>query len=381
LWEGVKFWNSQKNAGDWAYQAQQQKLPPLGAIEDYFREEFPVTKKSSGMQVETSEQVVVLADNHTIQSYWRIGLLDKDEYRRYSTRVSYGPDGKSIQHGKLKPQSRGAAPQWHIGRSQCRSSGNLVINLKNLPADQTILRNQWLVWSCIAYAVEYLADLGYRYLNQHTIRIEFSESNSTESPRFGRTDNIPVISFFKGGWADDPTIVCHELCHAIWDLLFTRAPIALAANSPDKNESYDGICEGFADYFAAALLRRDKPFDSVAIGQSVPQETIEKNKHNDILPRVINGQPPVERVVGAKEQKYMIGLRWANMLWDLRRRVGAADADKIIFLAHFKPRVDDNTPNNVMAAYFQSLRRTAEHLGIYFDGWGQLARDHHLAVA
>ena len=81
-----------------------------------------------------------------------------------------------------------------------------------------------------------------------------------------------------------------------------------------------------------------------------------------------------------REFSYLIGRKWANLLWDFRQQFkeNKANADAAIVSAHIKPRTNNATSANPLTAYFHSLINTTAHLNIPFDDWDALADKHQL---
>ncbi len=236
-----------------------------------------------------------------------------------------------------------------------------------------------MILGCVAQAVTYLAKLSYQLINYHEIYVEILNTSSTKSPSCGRIEKIPVISFpIAGGWVNDPTIIFHEIGHAIWDLLFAYPPKHLDLNSPDIINTYLGIQEGFADYFAATFLTNDTS-DCVCIGKKIPDPTIDHNNYSDALPRLIDGNPAaLSDTLDPNERVYGLGRKWANLLWNLRQQIEPEEADKIIFLAHFKPFAGEHQFQDPIKSYFESLKQAAKRLEINFTGWDQLEVNHKI---
>lgn len=331
--------------------------------------------------VESVEAVLDISDESRMPFCWRIGIVEG--INRYAVLIGSSPEGEP-NYSKALPRSKGATEGWKLDRIKyrCRSD-KLTVRLRGLSESQNYLRSQWTVWSCIAHVTEFVEKLGYGEIGSHNVRIEHITTTAlTPGATFSQPKGIPTISFVRGGgWADDPTIVLHELGHALWYLLFTRPPRTV--DTIKYSTELNGIEEGFADYFSAMLFAQNNK--SVQIGGNLPKQVAALYRQ---LPRTINGQPvkipPSADAANMTEKQfsYLIGQKWGNLLWDFRQRLkeDKAKADAAIVSAHVKPRTDNTTPANPLSAYFHSLVNTTAHLGIPFDDWGTLANDHQLTL-
>ncbi len=348
---------------------QPQKEPPLrfSQVLEALQKDFP------GARVETAEKVLTISDDRKIWPGWRIGLVEEG-FNRSVVQVTRTPDGM-IQHTEPQVRSRSATIRWNIGGSRYRSrSGLITINLKELAENQEYWRGQWMVWSCIAHTAQYLSRLGYPWIEHHSIRVELLDTMGGIG-KYDRVEKVPVISFdLNRGATDDPTIVCHELGHAVWDLLFTR-PAPLMLVDGENKGLYEGLQEGFADYFAGAMLAAGQDVGTVIIGGALPRKLVLPR-----IRRVLDGRPYSIRPTGDTEgKKYEVGRKWANFLWDLRRQLDPRQGDAVILRAHFKPLVPTGGPIEPKAAYFQSLRQTAaDFVKVDFMGWDRLAEVHQI---
>lgn len=325
-------------------------LPELSNIQDNLKTDYP------GMQVETHEKIWVVTKN-TRQRAWRLGLTTARRYR-YSTWIGNDPKG-NINYIK-KPELKS------------KVIPNQLLQAEDIPlplsSDKNFLKRQRSTQNWITHTIEYLMHLGYNRINHNEIDINlFRASCNNDCAYFSRRNNTAEITFMDFRWADDPTIVYHELGHAIWYLFFTP-------------EADPAIGEGFADYFAATLFAADKTFNQVEIGGGLPKTIKQIFKQ-----RLITGNPfNFTSDSNSPEHKYKIGHKWANLLWDLRQQIGPEKADAIIFLAHFKPFTGECQPQDPMEAYFQSLKQAAERLKdaklleIDFTEWHQLEVRHQI---
>ncbi|GEM_PF-4352697 len=189
---------------------------------------------------------------------------------------------------------------------------------------------------------------------------------------------VPVLVFpiNKAGicWADDPSIVIHEIGHAVWYLLYTRVPTPSPTAPIVAGESPAAVEEGFCDYFAAAIIDEITSWRKLKVGRlywSVCRKAAAdlgtSFQMND-LPRYVRARRPPKETNGM-DAKYVFGWRWANFLWNLRMQllnngVSGTRINQAIFLAHFRPRPMDGLEQSITGMYVESLRRAFAQLGI-----------------
>lgn len=340
--------------------------PTLSPLSDALNE---VQSKYPEAQIETVEAVLddTVEGKPEVLLHWRVGTVEG--IRRSVLMVSGPPGVLDVVEAKRLYKSFASA-EWELDRAKY-ADDKLAIDLKNLPEGLEYLRGQWTVWSCMARVTEFMQGLGCSEIGPHNVRVEHVASDAeTRGAEFEIVNGVPTVSFLRrGGWAEDLSIVLHELGHALWYLLYTRP--AKHIDIEKYKAEWSGVQEGFADYLAATLLAKDS--EAVEIGSSLdPQEARLYN-----LPRPIDGQPPGPP---SSDDPHEIGRKWANLLWDFRSSpVGQNDADRVILAAHIKPRVGDQAPDEPMACYFQSLKKTAAFMNVRFDGWDDLAQKHGVA--
>jgi len=330
---------------------------------------------------------------------WRLGLRSNME-RRVVTVVDT-PDG--VRCRTTEQRVRYAAPleprmatRWRLGDGAVRLRSNsngtkiqLLVDVKKFGAPlQAGPSDYWTVWSCIARAAQFVRELGYDNSGLYNTSIEFSETEiSDERPFSSEKGALPVITFPNTGlWSEDITIITHELGHAFWHLMFTRIPLQIDKARFETPQA--GILEGFADYFAAAVLADNAP--EVRIGVYVAKIYASKQENAGSpnpfkLPRPVNGKPciPASRADDPIDA-YDIGRQWANFLWDVRTQwvalqMNLLTVNQIIFESHLRPRATVDAPAEPLACYFHSLQRTAGSEGTSLD-WKQLAQRHGINV-
>jgi hypothetical protein len=342
-------------------QDKQLALPPFSKVLEEVQEEH------GQAQVVAFEPVLdAEAEDDEALLQWRV--IIGEGTRHYAVPV-YQSASEALHIGRkeeLRP--RGVVSDWVLGHAKYQSSSQtLTVNMVNQPASS---HSQWIVWSCMARVTQFVEKWGYGGVGPHNVQVRYAASDiQTRGADFDIIRGVPTINFLRGGgWAEDLSVVLHELGHALWALLYTRPPKHL---KDTPGPVLPGIQEGFADYFAATLLADDSSWDG-KIGGGIPA-----HRARDYgLPRVVNGDPHLP--VSILPDRYEIGQQWANLLWDLRTRMaqGGKNADPVILSAHIKPRVGDDGPQAPLPCYFESLQETARHLGVYFSGWNALRAKH-----
>ncbi len=360
-------------------------LPTLPPVQDVLPE---IMAEHSDAIIETSEAVWVIGEDGKPDLAWRIGLVKGIE--RFTVVRTKGKKATLDRRNNLVPflgrtrLSKSAAKRWDIGRARFRPrSGNVTIRIKELlkiGEEKEYLRNQWLVWACMAHMAEFVEGLGFNEFGPHDIRVEFLASSvSVEGAAFNIVQSIPTISFLRGeGWAEASSIVLHEFGHALWAILYARPPIGI--DSKRYEQELDGIQEGFCDYLAATLLsRNNKP---VIIGGELKRAIANRYK----LPRIIDGIPIVDPDLAdmSSADEHLIGHKWVNFLFDLRQALqdkgqSIETADCLILRAHLTPLpgVKIGPP---MESYLDSLKKTAENINLTSieinNIWQPLAEKH-----
>ncbi|MCB8968498.1 MAG: M36 family metallopeptidase [Ardenticatenaceae bacterium] len=361
-------------------------LPPLQTILPRVMESHP------GAYLESIETVWAINEAGNPDLYWRLGLIEGI----YRYVVVVGRDETAtldrtrarVPYLQKTLRSLSAVPKWDLGRARFRrQSGNFTVNigdLLNVGPGREHLRSQWTVWCCVAQAAEFVEDLGYGEFGPHNVRIEYLASDaSVDGAAFDTVRGAPTISFLRGGgWAEALSIVLHELGHALWSLLYTRAPAVLDVVA-HANE-LEGIQEGFCDYFAATLLSKNN--GAVVIGGELAAATASRYH----LPRLVDGHPFTDAALAdmTSADAHLIGHKWANFLFNVRlavqQRGGTARvADDLILRAHTKPLLPPSGGNPVtpMRCYLTSLQETAVSLNLPFidqNFWQDLIVRHQI---
>lgn len=212
------------------------------------------------------------------------------------------------------------------------------------------LRNQWAIWSCLAALMNVANRLGYRSFNPYSLDVQFVP---TKNAHFGDVDGVPTLIFCETtDLFTDPTVIYHELGHALWSMLFISPPKSIGVPRRwSEDVYYEGLQEGFADWLAATMTNRMQ-----------------------VVPSVVDGG----RLIGAAEangqwegpdtpdHKYVVGHAWANLLWDLAKRIGhKSTAMALILYAHFRPfpsaeSVHQPTPHPIRC-YVNAIRNVADY--------------------
>lgn len=337
----------------------------------------------SAWQVETTEAIYWRkGDAPSAAPYWRLGLVENGMLRHL---LWIDQDGAIADQ---KYASRSSGPIVNLGRSTLNlKSRKLSINLgglvdKRRNSPYRDLGYQWLVWNCMAHMAEVQESLGYLGFQPRHIRMEFSEAtNALPGATYSRVDNMPTISFLRqGGWAADPSVVLHELGHALWEQLYTQPPQTI--DTVTYTKQLEGIQEGFADFVAAMMLNPTN--DPVVIGGSVQ---LAGNNHY-LLPRQIDGNLdaphdlPADWRTSQQVDEHLIGWKWANVLWYLRKslvdqgdtsldkRQREKQADQVILNAHLRPRVSPSASSEPILCYLEALVNEIQQAHFSGIDWG-----------
>jgi zinc metalloprotease ZmpB len=140
------------------------------------------------------------------------------------------------------------------------------------------------------------------------------------------TDKKDELRFGKGGVddAEDAEVILHEYGHAMQDA--QQSPFGFGFSIEARS-----IGEGFADYWAVTVSSLVAPtadpacvadWDSVSYTASAPHclRRVDTNLH---YPEDLNGRVHHD------------GMIWSRALWDIRKAIGATQADTVILNAHF----------------------------------------------
>jgi hypothetical protein len=140
------------------------------------------------------------------------------------------------------------------------------------------------------------------------------------------TDKKDELRFGKGGVddAEDAEVILHEYGHAIQSAQQTPFGFGFSLEA-------GSIGEGFADYWAATVSSLVAPtpdpacvadWDAVSYTSTVPHclRRVDTNLH---YPESLNNSV------------HHNGMIWSRALWDIRKAIGATQADTVILNAHF----------------------------------------------
>jgi hypothetical protein len=220
----------------------------------------------------------------------------------------------------------------------------------------------------------WLRALGYNAIGPENVDILFDPPSPTVQRDGAACDTVngtPVLGFQVGErWAEDPSIVLHELGHALWLLLFTRRPVSIDGKAYADEQI--GIEEGFADYVAATLLERTA--QPPIIGGGLPAGVGGHYR----LPRLIDTQP--YRPLDADPHE--IGHQWANLLWSVRasiyKQTGDVHlADRAILAAHLRPPKITDGVAKPLERYLQSVAVSAAQVLVKpLAGLPDISREH-----
>jgi Zn-dependent metalloprotease len=149
-----------------------------------------------------------------------------------------------------------------------------------------------------------------------------------------RGNGTGLLRFGDGGVddAEDAEIVWHEYGHALLD-----------NQVPNINQNFDGMGEGFGDYWAATMSTlfpsANRARYDPAVGEWDATSYRPANANNPPLLRRVdtNAHYPEDR----SGDPHVTGMIWSRALWDIHNSVGRETADEIIlegnFLMPFNP--------------------------------------------
>ena len=187
---------------------------------------------------------------------------------------------------------------------------------------------QVMVYYWITEAQNYIQRLGFGTgllpaINQESQRVRINQWGADNS---FFTDKKDELRFGKGGVddAEDAEVILHEYGHAIQDS--QQAPFGFGFSVEARS-----IGEGFSDYWAVTVSSLIAPtpdpacvadWDSISYTRTVPH----------CLRRVDTDLRYPEDLDGRVHHDGMI---WSRALWDIRKAIGASQADTVILDAHF----------------------------------------------
>lgn len=390
---------------------QEGKLPALN-------EAIAFAEAEAGQgQVVSSEPVVntrMWARNGQVLC-WRFDVFSDDKHEKVF--VGYNEDGSGLEQysNNITHTMRSAEvfPKFGRGKRYGRLDLDYEAEALKISIDLSYkgkagaftqgrlmtLRDELILWFCKAHTADYLDRLGYGGLDYATITLErenvstphISQAEEAEVDPLGtifigRTVSIrsPIIfqpdepeTLMMMSWLQDPSIVFHELGHAVRYLLYTQ-------------NLDEGIEEGLCDYFSAILMddlleTEDFPHRTGGIGCFLPRRFLKGRK---FLPRPFGGTtiPPRFADLVEDQKIYSLGWKWAHFLWQLRCQLHEITgdwlkADAIITVAHFRPLLPRAAGDiSVGAAYQQSLWQTIALHGIDFEqaAWDALVAENPL---
>jgi hypothetical protein len=247
-------------------------------------------------------------------------------------------------------------------------------------------------WS-ITDAQQYMQSLGFENVVNYSISCNINGISADNS--FYNADGAGRgrLTFGAGGVddAEDAEIIWHEYGHAILDHQVTNI-----------NQNFDGMGEGWADYWACTNAARH-PSANHAMYDPVEGEwdAVSYNPGNPPFLRRVDTDShyPEDR----NHDPHVTGMIWSRALWDIHQALGRAVADRVFlegnFLMPFAPTLPqaaqamlqvDKTMNeganqDVMRAAFEargliassSMKATAPNAGESWGiGWNPVIRDH-----
>lgn len=194
----------------------------------------------------------------------------------------------------------------------------------------------------VTEAQKYIQSLGFgsqlRPINMESQDVRINQWGLDNSYSWDKHD---ILRFGKGGVddAEDAEVILHEYGHAIQDSQAT--PFGNFGFSLEAG----AIGEGFGDYFAVTVSNVIAPtpdpacvadWDSVSYTSREPHclRRVDLDLH---YPEDLNGRIHHD------------GQIWSRALWDIRNKLGATTADRIILEAQFDFAPDTSMPDAALA--------------------------------
>lgn len=186
-----------------------------------------------------------------------------------------------------------------------------------------------MVYHHVDSALRYLESLGYRGARSIFRAPVRANVNGTRADNSWYSPVDRLLTFGTGAIddAEDAETILHELGHAIQDAI-----------CPDFGQSEEAAAmgEGFGDYFAASFFEAKKParyrdsvmsWDGLLVG-------LDEGSEPPCLRRLDSPLTAADFKAGGDEHDN--GLIWSATLWDVRRALGRASADRLIIESHFQ---------------------------------------------
>ena len=187
---------------------------------------------------------------------------------------------------------------------------------------------QVMVYYWITEAQNYIQRLGFGTgllpaINKEPQRVRINQWGADNS---FFTDKKDELRFGKGGVddAEDAEVILHEYGHAIQDS--QQAPFGFGFSVEARS-----IGEGFSDYWAVTVSSLIAPtpdptcvadWDSISYTRTVPH-CLRRVDTDLRYPGDLDGRVHHD------------GMIWSRALWDIRKAIGATQADTVILDAHF----------------------------------------------
>jgi fungalysin metallopeptidase (M36)/thrombospondin type 3 repeat protein/fungalysin/thermolysin propeptide len=189
----------------------------------------------------------------------------------------------------------------------------------------------------------YLQSLGFSNVVHRSITVNLhatTEDNSFYSPTTG------ALNFGDGGVNDaqDADVISHEYGHAMQDSQVAGFGV---------NTEGGTLGEGFGDYWQAAISAQQGHAD---VFNTCFAEWDTSAVSDDELPclRRLDNQWTVAQAVqqcGGREI-HCVGQAWANLLWTIRKQLGATVADRMILQSQFSYAIESGFRDAALALLF-----------------------------
>ena len=194
-------------------------------------------------------------------------------------------------------------------------------------------------------AQAYVQSLGFTDVANRQIHVNADDPDPTLGDNSYYDSSDGEINLGIGGVDDgeDADIINHEYGHAIQD---SQVP-----GFADGGGQAGAMGEGFADYFAAAQSANHDPstfdacigeWDTLGTGDLRPVPCLRRVDQSITVPQVGPG-------TGCNAEVHCYGQPWSGLLWDVRGKIGATTADRLVIQSHFSLTPDASFRDGVEA--------------------------------
>ncbi|MCS6803910.1 MAG: M36 family metallopeptidase [Acidobacteriota bacterium] len=179
-------------------------------------------------------------------------------------------------------------------------------------------------WS-VTDSQQYIRQLGLYNVVNYSIPCNINGITADNSFYISDGGGRGRLTFGSGGVddAEDAEIIWHEYGHAILD-----------HQVPNMNQNFDGMGEGWADYWACTNAARHPSADHAVYDPAEGEwDAVSYNPGNPPFLRRVdtNAHYPEDR----HSDPHVTGMIWSRALWDIRQALGPAVADRLFLEGNF----------------------------------------------